>query len=125
MNTTLNKIASVLAFVIGGMAIVAGGQVLLGNAPGYYVINWLPVYNYTVGILTVFITAILIWMNSRLAMPAAIGTFGVHALVMLILQTAYRDVVAIDSVVAMTLRLSVWAVILGLMFFQARIKRGK
>lgn len=120
MNTTLNKIASILSFAIGGMAIFAGGKVLLGNDPGYYVINWLPVYNYTVGILTVFITAILIWMNSRLAMPIAVGTFGIHALVMLILQTAYRDVVAIDSIVAMTLRMTVWAVILGLMFVRSR-----
>ena len=54
MNTTFNKIASVLAFIIGGMAIFAGGKVLLGNDPGYYVINWLPLYNYTIGILTNF-----------------------------------------------------------------------
>ena len=53
MNTTLNKIAAVLAFIIGAMAAFAGGQVLLGKVPDYYVINWLPVYNYTVGILTV------------------------------------------------------------------------
>ena len=85
MNTTFNKIASVLAFIIGGMAIFAGGKVLLGNDPGYYVINWLPLYNYTIGILTIFITAILIWINSRLAMPAAVSTFSIHALVMVIL----------------------------------------
>ena len=85
MNTTLHKIAAVLAFIIGAMAIFAGGQVLLGKDPGYFVINWLPLYNYTMGILTVFITALLIWTNSKLAMPAAIGTFSIHAVVMLIL----------------------------------------
>ncbi|GER80245.1 MAG: hypothetical protein JETCAE02_06970 [Anaerolineaceae bacterium] len=116
----LNKIASVLAFVIGAMAIFAGGRVLLGNDPGYYVINWLPLYNYTMGILTLFITATLIWMNGRFAMPAAIGTFGLHAIVMLILQTAYSGVVASDSIQAMTLRLVVWVIILGLMVAQAR-----
>ena len=42
MNTTLNKIAAILAFGIGAMAVFAGGKVLLGNDPGYYVINWLP-----------------------------------------------------------------------------------
>jgi hypothetical protein len=120
MKTTLNKIASVLAFIIGGMAIFAGGKVLLGNDPGYYVINWLPLYNYTAGILTVFITAILIWNNSRFAMPAALGTFSLHALVMLILQMMYSDVVAPDSIRAMTVRLIAWAVILTLMFFQQR-----
>jgi hypothetical protein len=120
MNTTLNKIAAVLAFIIGGMAIFAGGKVLLGNDPGYYVINWVPLYNYTIGILTVFITAVLIWTNSRLAMSAVIGTFSLHALVMLLLQTVFRDTVASESIQAMTLRLIVWTVILGLMFFRSR-----
>lgn len=120
MNTTLNKTASVLAIIIGGMAIFAGGQVLLGNDPGYYVINWLPLYNYTIGILTVFLTAILIWNNSRIAMPAVVGTFGLHAIVMLILQTAYSGIVAPDSIRAMLVRIVAWLIILALMFFQGR-----
>lgn len=120
MNTTLNKIASVLAFIIGAMAIFAGGKVLLGSDPGYYVINWLPLYNYTAGILTVFITAVLIWNNSRFSMTAALGTFGLHTLVMIILQTMYSGVVASDSLRAMTVRMIAWAIILGLMFFQQR-----
>lgn len=122
MKINLNKIAAVLAFIIGAMAVFAGGQVLLGNLPDYYVINWLPVYNYTIGILTVFVTAILIWSRHRLAMPAAIATFGIHTLVMLILQTSYRDVVAIDSIVAMTVRMTVWVIILALLYVQARKK---
>ena len=121
MKAVLTKIASILAFIIGGMAIFAGGQVLLGQDPGYYVINWLPVYNYTLGILTVFVTAILIWVKSRLAFPTAIATFGGHALVMLILQTAYRRVVAPDSIRAMSIRLIAWGIILGLMFAQSRL----
>lgn len=66
MKSIFNKIAAVLAFIIGAMAVFAGVQVLLGNDPGYYVINWLPIYNYTAGILTVFITAILIWRGGKL-----------------------------------------------------------
>ena len=124
MNTTLNKIASVLAFIIGAMAVFAGGQVLLGKIPDYYVINWLPLYNYTMGILTVFITTVLIWTNSKVAMLVAIATFSIHAAVMLILQTTYPEVVAIDSVVAMTIRLTTWLIILALMFFQARKNRN-
>ena len=120
MKNNLQKIAAVLAFIIGAMATFAGAQALLGIDPGYYVINWLLLYNYTAGILTVFITAFLIWTHSRFAMPAALGTFGLHALVMLILQTAYRDVVAPDSIRAMTIRLIVWGIILGLMFLQQR-----
>jgi hypothetical protein len=116
----MNKIASVLAFVIGAMAVFAGGQVLLGKVPDYYVINWLPVYNYTVGMLTVFVTAALIWMDNKLARPAAIATFGIHVLVMLVLMTAYQNIVATDSIVAMTVRITAWLIILGLMFFQSR-----
>lgn len=120
MNITFNRIASIIAFIIGGMAIFAGGKVLLGNDPGYYVINWLPLYNYTIGILTVFLTTPLIWMGSGQAKSTAIITFSLHVAVMLLLQTAYREVVAPDSIRAMTLRLLVWATILALMFFQSR-----
>ena len=123
MKTILNKVASILALIIGVMAVFAGGKVLLGEDPGYTVINWLLLYNYTAGILTVFVTAVLIWTSSRLALPAAIATFSLHALVMLILQTAYRGVVAPDSIRAMTIRLVVWGIILGLMFVQLRKNR--
>lgn len=120
MKINLNKIAAILAFIIGAMAVFAGGQVLLGKLPDYYVINWLPVYNYTVGILTIFVTVILIWTRHRLALPVAIATFGVHTLVMLAIQTAYRDVVATDSIMAMTIRITFWIIILALMYFQSR-----
>lgn len=119
MKLIFTKIAAVLAFIIGGMAVFAGLDVLLGNDPGYYVINWLPVYNYTAGILTVFISAILIWRGGKLGWFTAIATFAAHTLVMLILQTAYNDVVAVDSIRAMTIRMIVWTIILGLMFIQS------
>lgn len=120
MKIKRTQIAAVLAFVIGAMAVFAGGRVLLGADPGYYVIDWLPVYNFAVGVVTVGITAVLIWRNGRYARPAAIATFAAHALVMLILLAAYEDVVAPDSLVAMTVRLVVWAVILALLF----VRRG-
>lgn len=39
MKINLNKNAAVLAFIVGAMAVFAGGQVLLGKLPDYYVIN--------------------------------------------------------------------------------------
>lgn len=75
------------------------------------------------GVLTVLVTAPLIWRGSRCAWPAALATFGAHAVVMLILQTASRSVVATESIVAMTVRLTVWLVTLGLMFLQGRKDR--
>ena len=120
MNAKLTKTAAVLTFIIGAMAIFAGGQVLLGKAMDYYVIDWLPVYNFILGLSSAGFTAIIIWKGSQIAMPAAIATFASHAAVMLILQIAYRDVVALDSTKAMTVRLIVWIIILALMIVQAR-----
>ncbi|MEW5870625.1 MAG: hypothetical protein AB1894_15235 [Chloroflexota bacterium] len=120
MKISLNRIASVLAFIIGAMAIFAGGSVLLGRDPGYYVINWLPLFNYTIGILTFLFVAILIWINSRLALPSAIAVFSLQGLVMIILLAGYGDVVAPDSIVATTVRIVVWLIILSLLFLQQK-----
>lgn len=124
MKTVLLRIAAVLAFIIGAMAVFAGGKVLLGKTPDYYVIGWLPVYNYTVGILTVFVTAALIWTGNRLALPTALATFTLHAVVMLVLKIVYHDVVAVDSITAMNIRLAAWIVILALMVFQSKKNRA-
>jgi hypothetical protein len=80
----------------------------------------LPVYNYTVGILTVSVTVALLWMGNRLALPAALTTFTLHAVVVLVLLAAYREVVAVDSLVAMTIRLAAWMIILALILFQMK-----
>ena len=115
----LNKIAAVLSFIIGAMAIFAGGQVVfLGKVMDYYVIDWLPVYNLIMGVLAAFATSILIWKSCRPALPLAIGTLAAHAVVMGILLTAYPDVVASDSIRAMGVRMVVWVIILALMLVQ-------
>ena len=119
MNTIYRKIAAVLAFIIGAMAIFAGGQVvLLGKVMDYYVIDWLPVYNLILGVLSAFVTSILIWKNHKFALPAVIATLVAHSAVMLILLTAYKGVVAPDSIRAMTVRIVFWVIILGLALFQ-------
>ncbi|NUQ38090.1 MAG: hypothetical protein HUU23_09885 [Caldilineales bacterium] len=120
MKQTMYKIAAVLAFIIGAMAIFAGGGVLLGRDPGYYVIDWLPVYNFIMGVLAVLVVAPLIWRGRRWALPAALATLAAHTLVMVILRTAYSDVVAADSLRAMTIRIVAWLLITGLVFVQAR-----
>ncbi len=114
------RIAAALALIIGVMAIFAGGRVLLGNDPGYYVINWLLVYNFSIGLLSAFVTAVLIWKRSPYALPAAIATLSLHVLVMITILIGYGDVVAKDSIVAMTVRIVVWVVIVGLLVFAAR-----
>ena len=123
MKQPLFKAAAVLAFIIGAMALFAGGQVLLGRDPGYYVIDWLPIYNFVMGALTVLVVAPLIWRGSRWALPAALATVVAHSLVMVALRTAYSDVVAPDSLRAMTIRMVAWLLILALLLVQTRRSR--
>jgi cell shape-determining protein MreD len=115
----LNKLAAILAFIIGVMALFAGGQViLLGKVQDYYVIDWLPIYNLIMGLVTVFVTSILIWKNSQFAMTAVVVTLAAQATMIVVLQTAYRDVVAPDSIRATVIRIGVWVIILALTFIQ-------
>jgi len=118
MNSKLRKTAAVLSFIIGAMAIFAGGQVMLGKIMDYYVIDWLPIYNFIVGIISVF-AAIIIWKGSKIAMPVAIAILASNVTVMLVLLTAYRDVVAPDSIKAMTVRIVAWIIIFVLIIMQA------
>ncbi len=108
------KTAGVLAFVVGALSIFAGGMAMRGWNPGYSVLGWLPVYNFVMGALTVFIPAILLWRESRHAGASALIFFGVHAGATVLLLLTFRDVVATQSILAMTFRLAVWLVILVL-----------
>jgi len=74
MNTKRSKAAAIIAWIIGGMAVFAGGRVLLGTPPVYYVIDWLPIYNFVVGLMTVLLTAVLIWQNGRYLLSVRIVT---------------------------------------------------
>ncbi|MCE9646414.1 MAG: hypothetical protein K8S20_10495 [Chloroflexi bacterium] len=114
----MNQIASILALLVGIMSIVAGGKAMRGWNPGYSVLTWLPVYNFVMGILAL-IPAVLIWMNHRYAMITSITTLGIHAIVLLILFTAFRDKVAYQSLAAMVFRLATWVAVIALMYFQA------
>jgi hypothetical protein len=120
MNRMLDKVAVALAFLIGVLAILAGGRALLGSLPGWNVISWLPVFNFVAGVLTVLVVVPLIWRSSRHAMPAALILFAANVLVLLVLQLAFRAEVATESVAAMILRIVVWGVIGLLLFWQQR-----
>ena len=82
----LEKIASVLAIVIGIMTIFVSTKAMRGWQPGWKVIPWLPVYNFVMGILSL-VPAALLWINHHYALTASLITFGIHAIVLLLLLT--------------------------------------
>ena len=115
------KTATILSFIIGALAVFIGIRVVfLGQEMFYYVIDWLPVYNLILGLLTLFITTILIWKNSPIALHASIATLVSHSAVTLFLLIAYKDTVSIFSIVSMLIRLVFWIIILRLLLLQKK-----
>jgi hypothetical protein len=117
MSAILTKLPSLLAFLVGIMSIGAGGMVMRGWRPGYSILSWLPVYNFVMGVLTL-IPAVLLWINHRYALIASIMIIGVHAIVLALILTAFRNTVASQSIGAMAFRLVTWIAILTLIWFQ-------
>ncbi len=117
MSVILSKLPALLAFLVGVMSIAAGGMVMRGWKPGYSILSWLPVYNFVMGILTL-IPAYLLWVNHRYALIASIVTFGIHAIVLVLILIAFRNTVAFQSVGAMGFRVVTWIVILVLIWFR-------
>jgi hypothetical protein len=118
VSAILNKLPSILAFLVGAMSIVAGGMVMRGWRPGYSILSWLPVYNFVLGLLTL-IPAYLLWVDNRYALTASIVTFGIHAVVLLLLLTFFRGQVANQSIGAMVFRLAAWIVILAFLWLRS------
>jgi hypothetical protein len=118
MNKYMNKLAALLAFGIGLSAALAGGRVLMGKLPTWSVLSWLPLYNYTMGLVSVLVLAGLLWTGHRYALAASALTLAVHVSVLGILQTAFTGRVAAESIQAMVMRAAVWAVILSLLLIQ-------
>ena len=111
----LEKIASVLAVIIGIMSIAMGAKVIRGWQPGWKVVRWLPVYNLVMGILSL-IPAALLWIGHPDALAAVLITLATHTTVLLLLPTVGRGKFAAQSVRAMRFRVGTWIVILALVW---------
>ncbi|MBT3315676.1 MAG: hypothetical protein HN390_13790 [Anaerolineae bacterium] len=115
------KTASILAFVIGAMAILVGARVaILNKGMPYYVLQGLPAYNLILGVLSVFPVTFLIWKKSQSAIPASIAILASHSIVLLILIVAYLGTVSVFSLGAMIFRIIIWSIILRLLFLHKK-----
>lgn len=105
------RAAAIVGGAFGVVGIVAGTRVLSGlDVPDYHVLRWLVVYNVVTSTAAV-VVAVALWRGRRWAAHAAMGLADAHALVLVALA-ALRVTgtgVANDSLAAMGLRTSVWA----------------
>lgn len=108
------RITTALVTVIfGGFTVFVGGRTLLGYSdPGYTAFLPLLIFNFVMGFIYVT-TGLLIWKGHKKALTAAKTVFLLNLSVFLMISILYlsSDMVAMESVIAMTFRTGVWFVI--------------
>ena len=109
----IKTIAAIVAVIFGGLTVFVGGRTLLGLfEPGYPIFLPLLIFNFVMGFIYAG-TGLLIWKSHAKALKATRMVFYVNLFTLLIIAILYlsSEVVAIESVFAMTFRTAIWLAI--------------
>lgn len=119
------RLVFLVAIAFGGLTLFAGGRVIAGSDPGYIVYRPLLIYNTTMG-LGYIAAGVVTLFNLHRGKYAAATIFLLNAFVFGFIGFLYltSDVVALDSIRAMTLRTGVWLVLFLALAWLARIDFG-
>lgn len=118
--------AAGVGFVFGLMSVVAGTRVLVGLAhPDYVVLRWLLVYNVAAGAAGVLAGAGL-WRLRNWATRLTRFVAAAHGVVLAVLMVLWVTdrPVALDSLIAMLLRVVVWTAIAAVVTRARTTSRG-
>jgi hypothetical protein len=107
---------SVFAFILGIFTFIDGLPILFNiTIPDYKVLHWLLYYNLIMAVVTI-IAGIGFWRGHKPAIPlSSILAIG-HTIVMIMILTAFADLVALKSQIAMTIRSVAWILIFAISF---------
>ena len=117
---TWQRLAAILALLIGLLSIKEGGSVLLGlSTPTYHVLRCFVLYNTAMGFASV-IAGIGVWMQRTWGSTLAVIILSFHGIVFLVVFTLFElgKTVAAMSVWAMLFRTTVWLVIVALLVWK-------
>jgi hypothetical protein len=112
-----DRVAAILALVIGLLSVREGGSVLLGlTIPAYHVLPWLVWYNVTMGVVSVF-AGVGMWKQRAWSISLGLNILAFHGIVFLGLigLEQYGQDVARTSIFAMLFRTFTWIVIYSLL----------
>jgi hypothetical protein len=112
-----DRVAAILAVVLGLLTIREGGSVLLGvTIPDYHVLPWLVWYNVAVAIVSVA-AGVGMWRQLEWGITLAVNILTLHGIVFagLIGLSQYGQAVARLSIFAMMFRTFTWIVIVSLL----------
>ena len=127
LKTTLQRVLALIATAFGVVTIIAGTKALTGTDPGYTVFKPLLIYNTMMGLF--YVTAgIIAWRNAIRGKSVAAVIFILNFIVLGVIVYLYKtgNLVAVDSLRAMTLRTVVWLVqFIGLTWLSRTENPGK
>ena len=112
-----DRVASILAILIGLLSIREGGGVLLGvTVPDFPVLNWLVWYNVALGFVSVA-AGTGMWIRRYWSRTLALNILALHAVIFAGLVALYQlgQTVAHRSIFAMMFRTFAWIVIYSLL----------
>ena len=106
----MHKIAAIIALLIGIMSVISGSKVLMGiDIKDYTVLNWLVIYNVIFGAISI-VAAFPIWKNNSIAKKMVVFILASHTFIAIYLYI-FSESVALESIKAMSFRISIWILI--------------
>jgi hypothetical protein len=122
-----DRVAAILAIVLGLLTIREGGSVLLGlTVPSYPVLPWLVWYNVAMGVVSVVAGAGM-WWKAEWSITLAVNILMFHGIVFagLIGLEQFGQTVSRISIFAMMFRTFTWIVIVSLLKWKRQEQAGK
>lgn len=119
-----DRVAAILAIMLGLLTIREGGSVLLGlTVPNYPVLPWLVWYNVAVAVLSVA-AGVGMWKKLEWSITLSTNILALHATVFasLVGLSYFGQTVARISIFAMMFRTFTWIVIVSLLKWKREIK---
>ena len=109
---------STFAFIIGIFTFIDGLPILFNiTIPDHKVLYWLLYYNLIMAVVTI-IAGIGFWRGHKPAILFS-GILAVgHTIIMIMILTAFADLVALKSQIAMTIRSLAWILIFVISFYK-------
>ena len=107
---------SIFAIILGIFTFIDGLPILFNiTIPDYKVLHWLLYYNLIMAVVTI-IAGIGFWRGHKPAILLS-GILAVgHTIVMIMILSAFTDLVALKSQIAMTIRSITWILIFSISF---------
>lgn len=122
-----DRVASILAAMLGLLTIREGGSVLLGlSVPSYPVLPWLVWYNVAVAVVSV-IAGVGMWKRQAWSITLGVNILALHGIVFagLVGMSYFGQTVARMSIFAMMFRTFTWIVIVSLLKWKRQEQRGE